>query len=93
MKSNPERKRVLASPSAHVSNHRRNGNAAAGVKQLELQRQSCSSSFPPHFVHLGPDCDAAEQRASLFCSPEIAEEIVEKKKKTRAFKPFSKKIH
>ncbi|KAK3562743.1 hypothetical protein QTP86_006522, partial [Hemibagrus guttatus] len=31
VKSNPERKRVLASPSAHVNNHRRNRNAAAAV--------------------------------------------------------------
>ncbi|KAG7328019.1 hypothetical protein KOW79_007963 [Hemibagrus wyckioides] len=37
MKSNLERKRVLASPSAHISNHRGNGNAAAAAESHTLK--------------------------------------------------------
>ncbi|XP_053488755.1 ensconsin [Ictalurus furcatus] len=60
VKSKPEQKRASFSPSAQMSNLRRNGNAAAaaGVKQLELDRQSCCPAFLLHFSGLGPDCGA-----------------------------------
>lgn len=100
MKSKPEQKRASFSPSAQMSNLRRNGNAAAaaGAKQLELDRQSCCPAFLLHFSGLGPDCgaDVVQWHNGPLCTGQRNcggdnNNNNKTHKKTRAFKALSKK--